>query len=93
MGAIGKIGINGHNAFMNMLKNLPTSKQDQFYLEKKLISICIHTHDTRNTTHDTRHTYTAAHGLPHFSVELRGNTYYIFCTRDSEWTSPELLIF
>ena len=63
MRAIGTIGINGHKGFMNMLQNLSTSKQEQLYLEKKVITICIRC------------------------------TYYIFCKRDSKWTSPELLTF
>ena len=63
MGAIGTIGINGHKALMNMLQDLSTSKQEQLYLVKKIITICIHC------------------------------TYCIFCKRDSEWTSPELLTF
>ena len=63
MGAIGTIGINGHKALMNMLQDLSTSKQEQLYLVKKIITICIRC------------------------------TYYIFCKRDSEWTSPELLTF
>ena len=41
MGAIGTIGVNGHRAFINMLNNLSTSKQEQLYLGKKMITICI----------------------------------------------------
>ena len=41
MGAIGTIGVNGQKAFMNMLNNLSTSKQEQLYLERKMITIRI----------------------------------------------------
>ena len=63
MGIIGAIGINGHKKLLNLLENFSTIMQEQLYLEKNIITICIRC------------------------------TYLIFCNRDREWTSPELLTF